>query len=179
MRSLCCGCLACIVIGCAADLEAAQHRASERATVKEGEPEVISPCAGRQYLSIMALREYCGLDIRCGSPMPCDGKIACVTGEVDRANIWERAQHPSLPAEKFFLRDPGDGAMLEILLAFPDTTSAFRKLRSAAEASQAVFLRGRIEGFDTPTMVTCRRDIALVLDDEAAIQLADQFDEAR
>jgi hypothetical protein len=61
---------------------------------------------------------------------------------------------------------PEDGNMLEVFVETRENSVVFKKIHEhAGNSDMSVVVHGRISGFDFPTMQSCRRGIALILND--------------
>lgn len=121
-------------------------------------------------MTVTQLQHLCGTPGNCGEAMACEGKSVWVVGIIDYDNVFDHRNYPQLQYEKFRLFSPEDGNMLEVFVETVENSVVFKKIHEhAGNNDMSVVVHGRISGFDFPTMQSCRRGIALILNDSKFI----------
>lgn len=127
----------------------------------------------KEYLTIPEVISFCKLPGKCGQKMVCEGKEIKIKGYIDYSNIFDKANYPQLPYEKFIIRDSLATASIEVWTVNNDNSGIFKKIYdSNGESRKMVFVKGIIEGWDAPTQQDCKRWIKIIIqkDDEISFK---------
>lgn len=137
----------------------------------EGRPMQIKSLNSRENpMTLSQLRHLCTVPGKCGRPMACEGKWVWVQGVIDYDNVFDQRHYPQLAYEKFRIVSPEDGDILEVFVESVKSRAIFDKIHEqAGKEGVKVIVHGMISGFDMPTMQSCRRGIALILDEPKSI----------
>lgn len=133
---------------------------------------LIEPCKAGQYLTIDALRKFCGAPGVCGRKLSCEGMTVLLEGMIDYGNVFDKEHYPMLPYQKFLLVNSEHTSTIEVWIDCDRSEDIFKKIfqRQIEKPDAKVYLEGVVSAFDMPIMGQCLRDIKLVLTDKDSIQ---------